>query len=80
MTAWRFLPDPNKREIYVIVEIVCKAIRQHNPSLTNKMLDYINDIYLLANTNEEAVVELDLWDRIHREYYKALQDDNATCG
>lgn len=58
----------------VIVEIVCKAIRQHNPSLTNKMLVYINDIYLLANTNEEAVVELDLWDRIHREYYKALQD------
>lgn len=58
----------------VIVEIFCKAIRQHNPPLTNKMLEYINDIYLLANTNEDAVVELDLWGRIQREYYKALQD------
>lgn len=58
----------------VIVEIFCKAIRQHNPPLTNKMLGYINDIYSLANTNEVAIVTLDLWDRINREYYKALQD------
>ena len=60
--------------IRTVIEVFSKTIEQHNSIRTNDMLTYINELYVLANSNQGRVVPIDLWEQIHYEYYKALQD------
>ena len=60
--------------IRAVIEVFSKTLEQHNPIRINEMLAYINELYILANSNQSHVVSIDLWEQIHYEYYKALQD------
>lgn len=60
--------------IKTVIEVFGKTLEQHNSIRTNDMLAYINELYVLANSNQSHVVSIDLWEQIYYEYYKALQD------
>lgn len=61
-----------------ILEIICdsfeKVILLHNSQKSNKFLNYICDIYTIANGNENKTLHLYLWEDIASSFSKAIRD------
>ncbi len=71
--------DYNKTEIIdkiclIISDSFIKISKQHNSERTNKCLLFICDIYKIANSNENKILHLSIWDYINTHFFRAVED------
>lgn len=71
--------DYNKTEIIdkiclIIIDSFIKISKQHNSERSNKCLLFICEIYEIANSKENKILHLSIWDYINMYFFRAVED------